>query len=73
MAEVVGGLQQSVEVARMLDTSVRAVAPSRARQIRGGMVCRFAQDDIASTSPSFDQCLEPDMPIHQRSTMGRGR
>ena len=73
MAEVVGGSQQSVEVARMLAKSVRAVAPSRSRPIRSEMVYGFAPDDIAFTSPSFDRYLEPDMPIHQRSTMGRGR
>ena len=63
MAELAGGPHRSGEVARMLGKSVRAVAPTRAKLIRKGMVYSPAHGDTAFTVPLFDQYLRRAMPL----------
>ena len=62
MAELRGGPHRSGEVARVLGKSVRAVAPTRAKLIRKGMVYSPAHGDTAFTVPLFDQYLQRAMP-----------
>ena len=63
MAELAGGPHRSGEVARVLGKSVRAVAPTRAKLIRKGMVYSPAHGDTAFTVPLFDQYLRRAMPL----------
>ena len=69
MAEVAGDPQQSVEVPRMLDKSVRAVAPRPARQIRSGMVltqCRYRHwVDLEMKAKAMAMC-EAGEPVTER-------
>ena len=62
MAELGGGFHRSGEVARVLGKSVRAVAPTRAKLIRKGMVYSPAHGDTAFTVPLFDEYLQRAMP-----------
>ena len=64
MAELGGGPHRSGEVAQVLGKSVRAVAPTRAKLIRKGMVYSPAHGDTAFTVPLFDQYLKRAMPLH---------
>ena len=73
MAELGGGFHRSDEVARVLGKSVRAVAPTRAKLIRKGMVYSPAHGDTAFTVPLFDEYLQRAMPLRQRLTGDRGR
>ena len=63
MAELGSGAHRSGEVARVLDKSVRAVAPTRAKLIRKGMVYSPAHGDTAFTVPLFDQYLKRALPL----------
>ena len=63
MAELGGGFHRSGEVARELGKSVRAVAPTRAKLIRKGMVYSPAHGDTAFTVPLFDEYLKRAMPL----------
>ena len=63
MAELNGGPHRSGEVARVLGKPVRAVAPTRAKLIRKGMVYSPAHGDTAFTVPLFDQYLQRAMPL----------
>jgi len=63
MAELGGGPHRSGEVARVLGKSVRAVAPTRAKLIRKGMVYSPAHGDTAFTVPLFDQYLKRALPL----------
>ena len=63
MAELGGGSHRSGEVARVLGKSVRAVAPTRAKLIRKGMVYSPAHGDTAFTVPLFDEYLQRAMPL----------
>ena len=63
MAELGGGPRRSGEVARVLGKSVRAVAPTRAKLIRKGMVYSPAHGDTAFTVPLFDQFLKRALPL----------
>ena len=62
MAELGGGSHRSGEVARVLGKPVRAVAPTRAKLIRKGMVYSPAHGDTAFTVPLFDEYLQRAMP-----------
>ena len=63
MAELGSGAHRSGEVARVLGKSVRAVAPTRAKLIRKGMVYSPAHGDTAFTVPLFDQYLKRALPL----------
>ena len=63
MAELDSGAHRSGEVARVLGKSVRAVAPTRAKLIRKGMVYSPAHGDTAFTVPLFDQYLKRALPL----------
>ena len=63
MAELGGGFHRSGEVARELGKAVRAVAPTRAKLIRKGMVYSPAHGDTAFTVPLFDEYLKRAIPL----------
>lgn len=63
MAELGGGPHRSGEIARVLDQSVRAVAPTRAKLINKGMIYSPAHGDTAFTVPLFDAYLRRVMPF----------
>ena len=63
MAELGGSFHRSGEVARVLGKSVRAVAPTRAKLIRKGMVYSPAHGDTAFTVPLFDEYLKRAIPL----------
>ena len=63
MAELGGGPHRSGEVARVLGKSVRAVAPTRAKLIRKGMVYSPAHGDTTFAVPLFDQYLKRALPL----------
>ena len=62
MAALGAGPHRSGGVAQMLGKSVRAVAPTRAKLIRKGMVYSPAHGDTAFTVPLFDEYLQRVMP-----------
>ena len=62
MAALGAGPHRSGGVAQMLGKSVRAVAPTRAKLIRKGMVYSPAHGDTAFTVPLFDEYLQRIMP-----------
>ena len=63
MAERGAGPHRSGEVAQMLDRSVRAVAPTRAKLIAKGMIYSPAHGDTAFTVPLFDAYLRRVVPF----------
>ena len=63
MAELDGSPHRSGEIAQVLGKSVRAVAPTRAKLIRKGMIYSPAHGDTAFTVPLFDQYLRRTIPL----------
>ena len=63
MAELNGEPHRSGEVARVLGKPVRAVAPTRAKLTRKGMVCSPTHGDTAFTVPMFGRYLQRAMPL----------
>lgn len=63
MAELREGPHRSGEVARVLDRSVRAVAPTRAKLIDKGMIYSPAHGDTSFTVPLFDAYLRRVVPF----------
>ena len=63
MAELGHGTHRSGEVAEVLDRSVRAVAPVRAKLIAKGMIFSPAHGDTAFTVPLFDAYLKRIIPF----------
>ena len=58
-----GTADRSGEIARILGKSVRAVAPTRAKLIRKGMVYSPAHGDTSFTMLLFDKCLQQTIPL----------
>ena len=58
-----GGPHRSGQVAQALGKSVRAVAPTRAKLIKKGMVYSPSHGDTAFTVPLFDEYLQRVMPL----------
>ena len=63
MAKLGGGPHRSGQVAQALGKSVRAVAPTRAKLIKKGMVYSPSHGDTAFTVPLFDEYLQRVMPL----------
>ena len=63
MAKLGGGPHRSGQVAQALGKSVRAVAPTRAKLIKKGMVYSPSHGDTAFTAPLFDEYLQRVMPL----------